>query len=73
MGKRNLQKYKKAIEAIEKSNDEESSIDPSSLKDLQTILNELNNSNLEVREHITNVLSSYQFREIGRASCRERV
>ena len=63
MGKRNLQKYKKAIEAIEKSNDEESSIDPSSLKDLQTILNELNNSNLEVREHITNVLSSYQFRE----------
>ena len=62
MGKRNIAKYKKKKQQDIDDNLNDSNIDNVSLRDLQTILNEINSDSLTDREHITTVLSSYQFR-----------
>ena len=62
MGKRNIAKYKKKKQQDIDDNLNDTNIDNVSLRDLQTILNEINSDSLTDREHITTVLSSYQFR-----------
>lgn len=62
MGKRNIAKYKKKKQQDINENIDENNIDNASLRDLQTILNEINSDSLTDREHITTILSSYQFR-----------
>ena len=71
MGKRNFNKYKKKrynqTTQQKDSSTIEDTANASSLKDIQTILNSINNNDVSTREHIATLLSSYQFDENDKA------
>ena len=71
MGKRNFNKYKKKrynqTTQQKDSSTIEDTANASSLKDVQTILNSINNNDVSTREHIATLLSSYQFDENDKA------
>ena len=71
MGQRNFNKYKKKrynqTTQQKDSSTTEDTTNASSLKDIQTILNSINNNDVSTREHIATLLSSYQFDENDKA------